>query len=263
MGSSTDEKQILNAINAQGFLLIEGVLDLGFVEKTGTELLAAIEKENEYHGTTEYEDFGRVLFAPIYGGTFIKTLENEKLMRPFEIAVSKNCILYTMTSSCLSPHGSNYTSRIHKDTKIFIPNFIHMLAAMILLDDFTEKNGAPLFLPASHKNIKQPAEDYFNENAVQITGKAGSVLYFNPNVWHCSTKNNTGKWRKCLLLGMQHHWLKQRFDIPKAMEHIDLSNYSEKVLQRLGFNSEPPSSYREYYENAKKGNQKTTNDFYR
>ena len=41
--------------------------------------------------------------------------------------------------------------------------------------------------------------------------------------------------------------MKQRIDIPRAMAGMDLGGVSERALQKLGFHSQVPASYDEYY----------------
>jgi ectoine hydroxylase-related dioxygenase (phytanoyl-CoA dioxygenase family) len=41
--------------------------------------------------------------------------------------------------------------------------------------------------------------------------------------------------------------MKQRIDIPRAMAHIEHWLFPPRVRQKLGFLSQPPASYDEYY----------------
>jgi ectoine hydroxylase-related dioxygenase (phytanoyl-CoA dioxygenase family) len=41
--------------------------------------------------------------------------------------------------------------------------------------------------------------------------------------------------------------MKQRIDIPRAMAQVDLSGAPEKALQKMGFLSQVPANYDEYY----------------
>lgn len=50
---------------------------------------------------------------------------------------------------------------------------------MILLCDFTKENGVPYILPNSREMTEPPSEEYFYKNVLQITGKAGDVIYIN------------------------------------------------------------------------------------
>ncbi|MGZ8559883.1 MAG: phytanoyl-CoA dioxygenase family protein, partial [Chitinophagaceae bacterium] len=80
-----------------------------------------------------------------------------------------------------------------------------------------------------------------------VIAKAGSVWFFNARIWHAGGNNLTNKWRHALTINMCRAYMKQRIDIPRAMAHMDLSNISEKALQKLGFMAQVPASYDEYY----------------
>ena len=43
-------------------------------------------------------------------------------------------------------------------------------------------------------------------------------------------------------------YMKQRIDIPRALQDTDLSNLSEFVKQKLGFYAQVPANYDEYYQ---------------
>ena len=46
--------------------------------------------------------------------------------------------------------------------------------------------------------------------------------------------------------------MKQRIDIPRAMQHMDLRNVSQQALQKLGFLAQVPANYDEYYTSPEK-----------
>jgi ectoine hydroxylase-related dioxygenase (phytanoyl-CoA dioxygenase family) len=64
--------------------------------------------------------------------------------------------------------------------------------ATILLDDFTEENGATAYLPGSQKTLVYPDDEAtFRANAVRQTGRAGDCIVFNGMVWHCAMPNRS------------------------------------------------------------------------
>ena len=46
--------------------------------------------------------------------------------------------------------------------------------------------------------------------------------------------------------------MKQYIDTPRLLKDTDLSTASEKAMQKLGFYSQPPVSYEEYYDKSRK-----------
>jgi ectoine hydroxylase-related dioxygenase (phytanoyl-CoA dioxygenase family) len=234
-------------IQKNGYIVVEDVIDLELLNTVKQDLANSIEKESAFHGSKTYKDYGMLLCCPIYGGSFIKIAEHKKLMQPFDWILGDTSIIYVYTSSSLPPLQKNHASRIHVDRPHFIENYIESLGCLILLDDFTEENGATWVLPQSHLVQEQPSEKYFFENAIRILGPKGSVLYFHLRLWHAGGINKTNEWRHSLGIGMVRPYLKQRIDIPRAMEKIDKKNISNYGLQKLGFFSQPPISLEEYH----------------
>ena len=191
-----------NDILTQGYSIVENVLSPGFVAKAKAQLEIAIAKEVEYHKTNEFSDFGMVLLCSLYGGAFIELFDNKKLTDAFNAVLGDGCIVYAYTSSSMPPNKSNYSARIHVDCPRLIPDYITNMGATILLDDFTEENGATWFLPFSQTRHQQPADEEFYKNGKRVIAKAGSVWFFNARVWHAGGNNLTDKWRHALTINM-------------------------------------------------------------
>ncbi len=234
-------------IEKNGFIVVENVIEEELLNSTKKELEDAILKESAFHESTNYKDYGMLLCCPIYGGSFIKIADHKKIMQPFDWILGDTSIIYVYTSSSLPPQQKNHASRIHVDRPHFIENYIEALGCLILLDDFTEENGATWVLPKSHLIHEEPSEEYFYKNATRIIAPKGAVLYFHLRLWHAGGINNTKDWRHSLGIGIVRSHLKQRIDIPRAMKGIDLSEVSDFGLQKLGFYSQPPSSLEEYH----------------
>lgn len=242
-----DEASFLDAFRARGSAIVEGVLPADFIARAKQDLDRATKLEAEYHKTTDYKDYGMVLLCSLYGGAFLELFELEDFLRPFELILGDGCVVYAYTSSSMPPNSSNYSQRIHVDCPRIVPGYVTNLGATILLDDFTAENGATWYLPGSHELAEPPAREEFFSRAERVIAPAGSVWYFNARTWHAGGVNRTDRWRQALTVNMARPWMKQRIDIPRAMAHLDLSGVSERALQKLGFLSQVPASYDEYY----------------
>ncbi len=250
--SSSTALEIKKVVEQEGYYIQENTLSPDFAKRAKLELIAAIEKEMKWHGHSQYSDYGMVLLCSLYGGSFLELLANEKLMTPFNAVLGKGCIIYAYTSSSMPPAGKNYSTRIHVDCPRLIPEYITNMGATILLDDFTEDNGATWFLPRSQNQITPPTEEDFYKSAKRLIAPAGSVLFFNARLWHSGGINKTNLWRHALTINMCRPFMKQRIDIPRAMKGMDLSHVPEATLQKLGFLAQVPSNYDEYYLPAEK-----------
>jgi ectoine hydroxylase-related dioxygenase (phytanoyl-CoA dioxygenase family) len=246
------KEKFVQEIEEQGYSIIENVLSPDFVALAKTELEKAIALETEYHKGKNHVDHGMVLLCSLYDKVFTDLFDNKKLTDPFEAILGEGCVVYAYTSSSMPPSESNYSRRIHVDSPRIIPNYITNMGATILLDDFTEENGATWFLPSSQLMAEKPEDEFFYKNAKRVIAKAGSVWFFNARIWHAGGVNNTNKWRHALTINMVRSWMKQRLDIPRAMGESRQVAMSEKAQQKLGFLSQIPASYDEYYAPAEK-----------
>ncbi len=239
--------QFMAAMEEDGYAVVENVITEEFISRMIPQLEKAIATEAEFHGTTDYKDYGMLLACPVYGGAFLELADNSQLMLPFDWVLGDTSIIYVYTSSSMPPKASNYSVRIHVDRPHFIPGYTEALGCLVLLNDFTEENGATWVLPKSHKQAEQPNEEYFYREATRIIAPRGSVFYFHLRLWHAGGANNTPNWRHSLGIGMVRPYLKQRIDLPRAMAQVDISHISNFGLQKLGFFAQPPTSVAEFH----------------
>lgn len=242
-----NKKKFISEIDSQGYSVIRNVLPLEYINEVKEKLKQAISKESNFHKTKGYSDYAMVLLCPLYDKIFSELFDFPLISEPVESILGEGSITYAYTSSSMPPNGKNYSARIHKDCPRIIPNYITNLGATILLDDFTAENGATWFWPNSQGIETPPSSEEFYSNAIRLIEKAGSVWFFNANVWHAGGVNESNAWRHALTVNMVRPWMKQRIDIPKAMKELDISEYSEKAKQKLGFYAQIPTSYEEYY----------------
>ena len=242
-----NQDEFVRQFNSTGSMIVPDVLTPEFIATAKRELEAAMEAEVQYHGTRDYKDYGMVLLCSLYGGAFWSLFDSPRLTGPFNAILGEGCTVYAYTSSSMPPSKVNYSGRIHVDCPRIIPGYITNMGATILLDDFTEENGATWYLPNSHLQAQPPEEKFFYANASRVLARAGSVWFFNARTWHAGGVNRSKQWRHALTINMARPWMKQRIDIPRAMADKDLSGLSPAARQKLGFDAQVPANYDEYY----------------
>ena len=235
------------AIQDEGYVVVRDVLSPDFVDRAKVALERAIDADAARYGPRAERDYGMVLLCALHGGAFLELFDNDRLFQPFNETLGDECIVYAYTSSSMPPNGRNYSVRVHTDSPRLVPGYVTNMGVTILLDDFTEENGATWYLPRSHNRADAPGEKEFYRTAKRLIAPAGTAFFFNARLWHAGGHNTTGRWRHGLTINMCHAYMKQRIDIPRAMTGMDLSNLSERALQKLGFRSQPPASLEEYY----------------
>jgi hypothetical protein len=151
------------------------------------------------------------------------------------------------------PYSANpylHGQGIHRDVRTYSKGFRLMLNMLVMIDDFTVENGATRVLFGSHHIKERPTNDCFEKNAVQITGKAGSIVLFDSDVWHAAAQNRTNKPRKALTPMFTRAFMKQQMDYPRMLGEDFPKN--EKMRQLLGYNSRVPVNHNEWYQPPEK-----------
>ena len=168
---------IRDQIATDGYAIIPGILTEPYISRARKALHEAIEKESDYHGTTNYSDYGMVLLCSLYDRVFVDLFENPRFNEPFNSVMGNGCIVYAYTSSSMPPQQVNYSGRIHVDSPRLVPGYLTNMGATILLDNFTEVNGATWFLPKSHTHSEKPEEGEFYRRAHRLIAPAGSAVF--------------------------------------------------------------------------------------
>lgn len=246
-GDRVTNEEVRQRIGTDGYVILPGILEPSFVERAKRELGAAIEADRGRYGPRAERDYGMVMLCALHGGAFLELFDNERLLAPFNAVLDDECIVYAYTSSSMPPSGANYSARIHTDSPRIIPGYVTNMGATILLDDFTEENGATWFLPGSQTRADAPSDEEFYGRGQRVLAPAGSVFFFNARLWHAGGANRTQSWRHALTINMGRSYMKQRIDIPRAMSGMDVSGVSDLAKQKLGFFAQPPASLEEYY----------------
>lgn len=243
-----NKAQFILKFQRDGFVTVNNVASDSFVQKCKKELESALDKEDQFHEENNSNPTGYVLSNAKYGGIFWDIFDNPKLISPLEWIMGKNCIVYSYTSSSMPPKKGNPSSEIHVDCPIFGSNLMLRMGMLLALTDFTEENGATRYIAKSHTLQEKPSDNYFHNKSTLLNIKAGSVWFFNTRLWHSGGINKTNDWRHALTLNICHPWMKQYIDLPRLLKDTDISNMSIKAKQKLGFFSQPPTNYNEYYD---------------
>jgi ectoine hydroxylase-related dioxygenase (phytanoyl-CoA dioxygenase family) len=242
-----DYERNLYELNTLGFTIVEGVYDPATVKDLREHLKIALEEDQKMFGSKEGKNPDLVVDLSIHNPIFLKTLDNDKLQDFYSLVLGNNCILYSYTSTILKPKIKNFVHNVHVDTNKFIPNYITGLVVTMPLEDFTDENGATLYLPGSHHSETIPTEDSFSKYAQSTARKAGDALFFNPRVFHRAGNNNTENIRYGLTIYATRNFIKPRFNFPNMVPKESLDGLSERMMRFLGFNARVPESLDEYY----------------
>lgn len=145
--------------------------------------------------------------------------------------------------------SKSYAHAIHRDIRSYSGALPLMLNTLVMLDQFTEENGATYMMPNGHRIADRPSDEEFYAMAQRATGPAGSVLLFNSNLWHAGGENTTDKPRRSVTPLFSKPFFRPEFDYPRA---LGLRRFSSELRQILGYHSRVPANHFEFYQPPEK-----------
>jgi ectoine hydroxylase-related dioxygenase (phytanoyl-CoA dioxygenase family) len=241
-------------LEKQGFCKFEKLISNEWIEKINNELPKIFE---------EHENIRRVNGNPIISkGLALNALVGNKVFFEFlqylidlkiidwieENYFNGKCILNSFTAlSNIPGEDSVFHKKVHRDIRGYSSDVPIMLNMLVMLDDFTEDNGATLLLPGSHLKFEAPSDIEFKNNAIKATGVAGDIIIWNSNLFHASGTNITCNIRRALPITFSLPYYKQLLDYPKAIGYDKYDSFEEKIRRILGYESRVPSTLSEWY----------------
>ena len=181
--------------------------------------------------------------------SFLEFLNSmEKIVPHLEQHFGGKFILNSFGGNILKK-GKSYANNIHRDVRTYSGKFPLLLNTLLMLDDFTVENGATQIMTSSHNewSTLPPTEEFANK-AEPATGKAGSLLIFDSNVWHAAGVNTTDRARRSVTPMYCRPFVKPQFDHPRAVGYERMNQLSEVQRQLLGYYSRIPATLEEWYQ---------------
>jgi len=238
------------ALAEDGWTLLPSVLPADFVRRLGREVDAVYAEHRALqlrNGVGEGTD-GTVHHLPCAGGMFLELLERDHGQTLLEEYFQGPYILNTYGGVLNLPLDTSYVGRVHRDQRTFSGDLRLMAQLLVMIDDFSEENGATYLLTGSHRLRDQPPDELFFRDAVRATGNAGSIVMFDSNLWHAAGVNRSDRPRRALTLAFTRPFIKQQLDYPRALGYERGDSLSPTLRQVLGYNARVPVSLDEWYQ---------------
>jgi hypothetical protein len=249
-----DTEAIHQKLKRSGWALVEQVLPADLLGRLREELEQAYEVcrgVQVRNGVGEGTD-GTVHHVVGLGSSFLELLERLPVWAVVERYFGGQYILNSFGGVLTVSGSKTYLGRVHRDIRTFSGELPLMMNMLIMLDEFTEDNGATYLLAGSHLRPDRPGDEWFFAHAVRAVGPAGSVVMFNSNLWHAAGVNRTPGPRRALTLTITPPSLKQQCDYPRLIGYEKAGQLSPRLRQLLGYNARVPSSLEEWYQPPEK-----------
>jgi len=144
--------------------------------------------------------------------------------------------------------ADGYIGAVHRDVRTYSKNFKLMANMLIMLDDFTENNGATYLLAGSQNTEARPSDKNFFATAARAFGSAGDILLFDSRIWHAAGRNGSTKPRRALTLTFTRPFIKPQLDYPRYLGEAYIASLSSAARQVLGCDARVPATIDEFYQ---------------
>ena len=197
VSEATLPQQHRQELDELGYTVFHDVIDPVWLEEMRATFERLIEEEGDKAGSEVSQDPGirrladlvnkGSVFDRIYTHPIVLASAYHVIRRPFKIV--------SLNGHDPLPGGGQ--QRLHSDFGgSRADGRFHQTNALWMLDDLTPDNGPTRVVPGSHRWPDFPGdqmEDLLapHPDEVYITGPAGSVAFFNGQIWHGSTANRT------------------------------------------------------------------------
>jgi len=191
---------------------------------------------------------------------FIKLATNQYLLQVLERLIAGKFILNQQNGVINPPEESYNQAAWHRDLPYqhYVSSSPLAVNALFCVDDFTHDNGATFVIPFSHKFTAYPSDNYVQQNAVQITAKAGQFIILDCMLFHSGGFNKTSSERRAVNQVFTIPYIKQQINLWKKIVYDN--NLTDEVRALLGADYQEPESVEEYLFSRLQKHVKAKND---
>jgi ectoine hydroxylase-related dioxygenase (phytanoyl-CoA dioxygenase family) len=233
--------------------LVQSVLRDGYVvipnAFTEAEALEAIAEIDRLHG--DRPRTGRDAFDGFKTNRIFALLAKTRAFDRFcllpavhalnEFFLDEDYLIYIMESIVINP-GERAQVLHHDDavTRLPRPRPPVTAATMIVLDDYTELNGATRVIPGSHRwGSVRVGEEH---EAVPVTCPRGSVIYFLGTTWHSGGANRSQRPRYAATIQYCQPYIRPLENLMVAVDprRALSGEIPKKIVDMMGYRSAIP-----------------------
>ena len=191
----------------------------------------------------------RCIIYHVSGGAFLELLDADHGQPSLQSFFDGPYILNTYGGVLNLPNDASYVARVHRDQRTFSGDLHLMAQILVMLDDFTEANGATYLLTGSHRCAERPPDELFFRDAVRAAGAAGSILVFDSEFVACGRRQPHRRAAPRPDAGVHAAVHQAATRLPAgARIRTQSTTLSPALRQLLGYNARVPVSLDEWYQ---------------
>jgi hypothetical protein len=217
-----------------GYCILSGVLPSGEVQRLRKLVLAAAAEERGQGQEWISNGNQKVFMLLNLDDVFLDLVLQPRAMKFARNLLDSEPLLSSVTANITRP--GNALQALHADQQ-YVREPWHYAAALNIiwaLDDFTEKNGATVVVPGSHKIGAPPDTQRLPE--VSAIAPRGSMIVIDGRTWHGSGENSTASETRAAILA--HYcvpWLRQQENLFRSMQPAVRARLTPHLRTLLGF----------------------------
>jgi hypothetical protein len=233
LGATEDvlSEQDYQTLDEQGYLVLPGLVDAGWLEELRTRIAELQRLEGESAGSEVPRQEG----VDMLGNLLDKGEMFERMLRVPQVLAAVRHVLQGEVKVCAlnfrAARPGEGNQALHSDYGPLREDGSFKLCNSIwLLDDFTFKNGATRLVPGTHRTGRLPENEMDDPtqphpDQIVLTAPAGTVVVFNGHTWHGGTLNTTDTPRRAMTFAYEHRDESQQFQLA--------GNMRAEVVERL------------------------------
>ena len=238
---------VLAALQEDGAVVIEGLLDAGLLRRLNAEVDDAVDSADPAmpHLNPAIAGFFGTRTRHVAGlASKSRSFATEVMCHPTLLALADaallpGCAEYVLNLGHIIDRGPGAERQLlHRDelTWVHVPRPAPQLqlASMLALSEFTAENGATLLAPGSHRWPweRQPRED---ELAQAVMPAGSAVVYLGTTLHAAGTNRSADSWRRGLHLSYVVGWLRTEENNVLATPPQIARTLPERVQRLLGY----------------------------
>jgi uncharacterized protein YjbI with pentapeptide repeats len=233
--------------NKSGFYVFKNYFSNKDINKAKKIILRASKIKKDLTFSSDKKNNQKYILNLIALDDIFKKLIQPKIVMPiFEKLLGKKFICGNFCANSLFPGARGQKphidypymnmKNIYKKTPPlnFSNEIILNCQTMILLDDFTNQNGATEFVPGSQKFKTYPTQKAFDKNKIQLIYPKGTLIIFNGLAWHGSSSNFSYKERVAILGQYLPFFITPMSNLKNCFKKKDIENLDSGLRQLLG-----------------------------
>ena len=238
VGSSGLAERVTEAVNAEGYAVVTGLLDARGCDALVSEVDRVERDHGIDFGKNDFEGFQtRRIFNLIQRSPrFRELVVDERMLGIIESILGVDFLLSGTTSMHLGPGET--PQLLHADDGMITlprPHIATLLTTLWALSDFEDDNGATRLVPRSHLRPEMPRPGEAHET-IAAEMPAGSVLFLHGSTWHGGGANTTSdRERYGLSIQFVAGWCRQQQNLMLGTDPELVATYPRRLQELIGY----------------------------